>query len=119
MYYIAHPITALIVTQVIQRIRAIPHYSIVNWIRPGTVREVVQREATAERLAKETLRLIVDERARERLRRDLGEVKDPRHVPVKRVGEASTTVAQRVAELVLTTAGADASSENQRIAVGS
>lgn len=72
MFYIASPLAEFIVRQLVR----IKEYSIVNIIRPGTIRELLQKEANPHAAADELERLVWDERYRAEVRQRLAEVRD-------------------------------------------
>jgi lipid-A-disaccharide synthase len=77
----------------------VPYYSMVNLVAGRrVVPELIQAEMTPERLAAETLALLEDPAARERMREDLGEVARrlrSRHDPIEQAAEEVLGVVQR------------------------
>jgi lipid-A-disaccharide synthase len=70
-YYRVHPLSWTFG----RRLVCVPHYTMVNLIAGRkVVPELMQDEMTGERLAGEAERLLTDEEARERMKRDLAEV---------------------------------------------
>jgi len=70
MFYQSDLLSELIVRAIVP----ISSYSMVNIIRPGTIREIIQREVTPEILAAEMKSLLVDDKKRERIVSGLKEV---------------------------------------------
>jgi lipid-A-disaccharide synthase len=76
----------------------VPFYSMVNLVAGRKiVPELIQREMTPERLAAETLALLEEPAARERMREDLAEVGrrlHSEHAPIERAADEVLTVLQ-------------------------
>lgn len=105
MFFKTDPLSAALVKRLVK----IPGYSIVNIIRQGSVREILQGECNGAELALEARRLLEDELYRERLKEGYREVVDALStfdpLPLF-AGSGSAT--ERVARLVRLVAGAEA-----------
>jgi len=105
MFFRTDPLSAAVVKRLVKT----PGYSIVNIIREGSVREILQTECTGAELAREAERLLHDEVYRERLKEGYREIVralsafDP--LPLF---EGSQGATERVARLVRQVAGAQA-----------
>ncbi len=71
MFYKASPVSAFIARRVVK----IPEYSIVNLLKPGTIREYLQEEMTVENLCKEATSLLLDEKYRVALKKNLESIR--------------------------------------------
>jgi len=93
--------TGLLAELIVKSVVRVKEYSIVNVIRPGTVKEVLQKEATPETLASELEDLLVNQKRRKLLTKNLAEVAESlsSYDPLE-IFDGCNNTAERVAKLI-------------------
>ncbi|WKZ57469.1 MAG: lipid-A-disaccharide synthase [Bdellovibrionota bacterium] len=101
MFYKASATSAWIVRNFV----SIREYSIVNLVRPGAVREIVQEQVTAEVLCTEAIRLIRDAAYRERVQQNLAGLREALSLKNSEHTGIKTDVPTRVAKIAISLLG--------------
>ena len=96
--------TSLLTEAIVRTVTSRREFSIVNILRPGTVRELCQRQANAANISDELVRLLTDNTYNQAIKRNFETLVESL-VPVSRK-EAGFKVSASVAELAVEIAGA-------------
>lgn len=91
MFYVASPVSAFIVRKFVK----ISQYSIVNILKSGTVKEILQENATPDEIYNELKRLLFDREYRQDLKAKFEEISRSLHY----AGDDDHTAVERVAKI--------------------